>query len=94
MTDFDIRDALTAYLNDPQAIPTPDAAAELVDCENDPDSFTPPLVNGVLHGVTDAIADAPDAILHTRHLDTVQFLLQCVRFRLPFPFCPSTRISC
>lgn len=77
MSDFSISDALTAYLDDPQTILTPDADAALLDCENDPDAFSTSLINGVLHGIADAVGENPEAILQSAHLDSLQFLLKC-----------------
>ncbi|KAK4613714.1 Condensin complex subunit 1 [Fulvia fulva] len=80
MSDFDIGDALTAYLDDPHAIPTPEADAALVDCENDPDAFTPGVINSVLNGVADAVGENPEAILQASNLDSLQFLLKQTSF--------------
>ncbi|KAF2174150.1 hypothetical protein M409DRAFT_62281 [Zasmidium cellare ATCC 36951] len=77
MADFNISDALTHYLDDPQAIPTPEADSALVDCENNPDAFTPGLINSVLNGIVDAIANNPEAILQPSNFDSLQFLLKC-----------------
>lgn len=77
MSDFSISEALTAYLDDPQTILTPDADAALLDCENDPDAFSPGLINGVLHGIAEAVGENPEAILQFTHLDSLQFLLKC-----------------
>src|SRR6202012_1452088 len=60
--DFDINDSLKNYLADPLKIKTPEAPAELVDCENDPDAFTPALINSTLNPVVDSVADNPEAI--------------------------------
>jgi condensin complex subunit 1 len=75
--DFDINDSLKNYLADPLKIQTPEAPAELVDCENDPDSFTPALVNSILNPVVDSVADNPEAITRRCNFDTLQFLLKC-----------------
>lgn len=85
MSDFNISDALTAYLDDPQTILTPDADAALLDCENDADSFSTALINGVLHGIAEAVGENPDAILHPSHLDSLQFLLKCAPTPTPTP---------
>lgn len=77
MSEFSISDALTAYLDDPHAIPTPEAAPELVDCENDPDAFSPGLISSVLNDVSNAVGENPEAILQPSHLDSLQFLLKC-----------------
>jgi condensin complex subunit 1 len=75
--DFDINDALKHYLSDPLSILTPEAPSDLVDCENDPDAFTPALVNSVLNPVVDAVAENPEAITRRVNFDTLQFLLKC-----------------
>ncbi|EMC95637.1 hypothetical protein BAUCODRAFT_71473 [Baudoinia panamericana UAMH 10762] len=77
MADFDINEALKAYLDDPQAILTPEAGATLLDCENDPDDFTPGLINSVLNPIIESIAENPDAIAHASVFDSLQFLLKC-----------------
>lgn len=75
--DFDVNAALKAYLDDPQSIPTPDADTALLDCENDPDSFTPGLVSSVLNPIAEAVGENPEAILQSNLLDSLQFLLKC-----------------
>ncbi|KAF2198489.1 hypothetical protein GQ43DRAFT_474491 [Delitschia confertaspora ATCC 74209] len=75
--DFDINDSLKHYLSDPSHIPTPEAPAELVECEHDPESLTAPLINSVLNPVVDAVAESPDAITRSSYFDTLQFLLKC-----------------
>lgn len=77
MAGFVISDALTAYLDDPHAIPTPEAVSDLVDCENDPDAFSPALINSVLNEISAAVGEHPEAILQPAHLDSLQFLLKC-----------------
>ncbi|USW56238.1 Putative armadillo-like helical, condensin complex subunit 1 [Septoria linicola] len=77
MAGFVVGEALTAYLDDPHAMPTPEAAAELVECENDPDAFSPGLINGVLDEISAAVGENPEAILQAGHLDSLQFLLKC-----------------
>ncbi|PPJ59415.1 hypothetical protein CBER1_02385 [Cercospora berteroae] len=77
MADFVVSEALTAYLDDAHAIPTPEAAPELVECENDPDAFSPGLINGVLNDISAAVGENPEAILQKSHLDSLQFLLKC-----------------
>ena len=57
--DFDINESLKLYLSDPTTVPTPEASSSLTDCENDPDSLSPSLVEGVLEPVIDAVADNP-----------------------------------
>lgn len=75
--NFDINNALKEYLSDPAAIATPEASAELVDCENDPESLTAALINSALNPVVDSIAENPDAITRSYNFDTLQFLLKC-----------------
>ena len=74
--EFDINDALKNYLSDPSAIATPEAPADLQDCENDPDSLTAPTVNAALNPVVHAVADSPDAITRSEVFDTLQCLLK------------------
>ncbi|KAK0886690.1 condensin complex non-SMC subunit Cnd1, partial [Friedmanniomyces endolithicus] len=62
MADFEINTALKAYLDDPQSILTPEADPALLDCENDPDAFTPGLINSVLNPIADAIGENPESI--------------------------------
>ncbi|KAF2765279.1 chromosome condensation complex Condensin, subunit D2 [Teratosphaeria nubilosa] len=76
MTDFDINAALKAYLDDPQSILTPEADAALTDCENDPDAFSPGLINSVLNPIADAIGENPEAVAQPQILDSLQFLLK------------------
>ena len=75
--DFEINDALKCYLSDPTTIPTPEADGALVDCENDPDSFTNSLVNGVLNPIVDAVTENPEALQRSSIFDSLQFLLKC-----------------
>ena len=82
--DFDINESLKLYLSDPATVPTPEASSSLTDCENDPDSLSPSLVESVLEPVIDAVADNPENILRSDVFDTIQFLLKCV---------PTTTIS-
>lgn len=77
LVSFDINESLKQYLSDPSAIETPEADASLVDCENDPDSFSPQLVNSVLNPIIDAVAESPDAICSSASFDSLQFLLKC-----------------
>ena len=74
---FDINEALKLYLSDPVSIQTPDACSELVDCENDPDSMTPQVINGALNPIVDSVAGNPDALTRSTSFDTLQFLLKC-----------------
>lgn len=73
---FDLNEALKLYLNDPASIQTPDADSELVDCENDPDSLTSPVINGALNPIVDSVAGNPDALARSASFDTLQFLLK------------------
>ncbi|KAF2753741.1 condensin complex subunit 1 [Pseudovirgaria hyperparasitica] len=74
--DFNISDVLRQYQTDPASVNTPEAPSELIDCENDPDSLTPAIVNGALNPVIDAIAENPEAITRAANFDTLQFLLK------------------
>ncbi|KIW05550.1 uncharacterized protein PV09_03428 [Verruconis gallopava] len=74
--EFDINDALKQYLSDPTTIATPEAPSDLADCENDPESLTPALINSALNPVVDAVAENPDAITRRLNFDTLQFLLK------------------
>lgn len=75
--EFDINAALKTYLDDAGSIPTPEADPVLLDCESDPDSFTPGLINSVLNPIVDAVAENPEAISNNSSLDSLQFLLKC-----------------
>ncbi|KAL8701918.1 MAG: hypothetical protein Q9224_000272 [Gallowayella concinna] len=77
-TEFDINNALKHYLSDPATVPTPEADGTLVDCENDPDSLTAGVINGVLNPVVDSIAENPDALARSSSFDSLQFLLKSV----------------
>ena len=81
--DFDINDALKHYLSDPATVPTSEADGSLQDCENDPESLTGGLVNGVLNPIVDAIADNPENLSKCSIFDSIQFLLKCVPIFLP-----------
>ncbi|KAA8566220.1 hypothetical protein EYC84_008820 [Monilinia fructicola] len=74
--DFDINDALKHYMSDPATVATPEADSNLVDCENDPESLTNALVNGVLNPIVDSVAENPDAITRSSSFDSLQFLLK------------------
>jgi len=93
---FDIKDALKYYLSDPATIATPEADGSLVDCENDPESLTIGLVNGVLNPIVDAIAENPDALSRSSTFDSLQFLLKCAPIFLPsqkiFPSDPDSEL--
>ena len=80
---FDINDALKHYLDDPATIATLEADGTLQDCENDPESLSGPLVNGVLNPIVDAIAEHPEALLRSSVFDSLQFLLKCAPNFLP-----------
>jgi condensin complex subunit 1 len=75
--NFDINDALKHYMSDPATVATPEADSILVDCENDPESLTNPLINSVLNPIVDAVAENPDAITRSSYFDSLQFLLKC-----------------
>lgn len=75
--EFDINDALKHYLSDPATVSTPEADGSLVDCENDPESLTNGLINGVLNPIVDCIAENPDALIRSTTFDSLQFLLKC-----------------
>ena len=75
--DFDINDVLKYYLSDPASVATPEADGALLDCENDPESLTSSLVNGVLNPIVDMIADNPDALTRSSVFDSLKFLLKC-----------------
>ncbi|KAK4540330.1 hypothetical protein LTR36_009287 [Oleoguttula mirabilis] len=77
MAEFDINAALKAYLDDPQSIPTPEADPALLDCEADPDAFSPGLVNSILNPIADAVGESPEAITQASNLESLQFLLKC-----------------
>lgn len=76
--DFDVNESLKLYLSDPASIPTNEVDTVLADCEQDPESFTLPLINSVLNRIVDAVAESPDAILQSTHFDSLQFLLKYV----------------
>lgn len=77
MAEFDLNVALKAYLDDPQTILTAEADPALVDCEGDPDAYTPGLINSVLNDIANAIGESPEAISQTSAQDSIQFLLKC-----------------
>ncbi|OQV08061.1 hypothetical protein CLAIMM_12387 [Cladophialophora immunda] len=74
--DFDINESLKLYLSDVTTITTPEASPELIDCENDPDSLTPALVDSVLDSVIDVITENPEGLFRSSTFDTLQFLLK------------------
>lgn len=75
--EFDINDALKHYLNDPLSIVTPEADSELVECENESDSLTVPVINGVLNPIVDDVANNPESLTRASSFDSLQFLLKC-----------------
>jgi condensin complex subunit 1 len=75
-SNFDINDALKHYMSDPSQIPTPEVDAALLDCENDPETLTNPVINPVLNSIVDAVADSPDALMRPENMDSLQFLLK------------------
>lgn len=91
---FDINESLKLYLSDPTSIPTPDADAELVDCENDPDSLTPQIINSALNPIVDSVAGNPDSLTRSSSFDTLQFLLKCApASTIPRPSRPDVPIA-
>lgn len=90
--DFDVNESLKQYLSDPASIPTPEADAALVDCETEPDSFTPALINSVLDPIVDAIAESPEALAQSSTFHSIQFLLKCAPTS-PLPSPESERSS-
>ena len=75
--DFNISNALKYYLNDPATISTPEADGALQECENDPESLTASLINGVLNPIVDDIANNAEALISSSTFDSLQFLLKC-----------------
>jgi condensin complex subunit 1 len=75
---FDLGETLTAYLDDPLSILTPEAHPGLLDCENDTEAFTSGAIHGALDGIIDAIAESPEAVLQPSNLQTLEFLLKYV----------------
>ena len=81
--DFSINNALKIYLSDPATIPTPEADAVLQDSENDPESFTPALINSALNPIVEAIAENVDAVQKSAIFDSIQLLLKCASISYP-----------
>ena len=81
--DFDINESLKLYLSDPASIPTSEANPSLADCENDPDSLTPALIESALEPIHEALAENPENILKAEVYDTIQFLLKCAPIAAP-----------
>ena len=75
--DFDINNALKYYLSDGASVATPEADGALLDCENDPQSLTNSVVNGVLNPIVDSIAENPETLTRSSTFDSLQFLLKC-----------------
>ena len=80
--NFDVNESLKYYLSDPTTIPTPEADSDLVDCENEPESLTSALINGVLNPIVDSVAESPEAITRCASFDSLQFLLKCAPISL------------
>ncbi|PHH92504.1 hypothetical protein CDD83_7141 [Cordyceps sp. RAO-2017] len=78
--DFDINNALKHYMSDPSSIPTSEADGALLECENEPETLTNPVINPVLNQIIDAVADNPDAIMRAANMDSLQFLLKYASF--------------
>ncbi|KAK2747305.1 Condensin complex subunit [Myotisia sp. PD_48] len=74
--DFDLNEALKYYLSDPTSVPTDEADAELLDCETDPESLTPALIEAVLNPIVDAIAEDSSNLSKISYFDSLQFLLK------------------
>ena len=88
--DFDLNESLKLYLSDPSSIPTTEADSALQDCENDPDSFSPGLVNSVLNPIIGALAENTEALARSAIFDSLQFLLKCAPISLdPYQRFPS-----
>ena len=102
--DFDINDSLKQYLSDPSSVQTPEADSALFDCESDPESLTPQLINSILNPIVDAVAENPEAIARSSYFDSLQVLLKCAPTSTPetfetpnpdsdlFTFCRSTSL--
>ncbi|KAI9837859.1 MAG: hypothetical protein M1819_006793 [Sarea resinae] len=75
--DFDLNESLKHYLSDPAAVPTSEADSALLDCEDNPESLTNALINGVLNPIVDGVAENPEAITRASSFDSLQFLLKC-----------------
>lgn len=74
--EFDINEALKLYLSDPTTIATPEADNVLQECESDPESLTPALINSVLNPIIEAIAASPESILQQSSFDSIRLLLK------------------
>jgi condensin complex subunit 1 len=82
---FDINDSLKYYLSDPVSIPTPDAHPELLDCETDPESLSPALIDNVLNPIVDAVAESPEGLTKASVFDSLQLLLKCAQLSSRIP---------
>lgn len=80
--DFNLNESLKYFLSDPATVPTPEAHGDLVECENDPDSLTNSLINGVLNPIVDSIAGNPDGLTRSEYFDSLQLLLKCAPISL------------
>lgn len=77
LADFDLNEALKSYQNDPQSIYTPEANADILDCEHDPESLNSvALINSVLNPIVDGVTENPESIARPSNLDSLQFLLK------------------
>ncbi|OJJ43347.1 hypothetical protein ASPZODRAFT_123501 [Penicilliopsis zonata CBS 506.65] len=77
---FDLNESLKYYLSDPTSVPTPDADAELLDCEADPEQISASLIDNVLNPIVDGIAESPEAITRASSFDSLQLLLKYSTF--------------
>ena len=73
---FDLNAALNHYLNNPADVPCPDADAELLEAEENPEALTNAQINQILDPIIDSLAENPDAIGRCSVLDTLQCLLK------------------
>ncbi|KAK2877834.1 hypothetical protein FQN49_001152 [Arthroderma sp. PD_2] len=74
--DFDLNEALKYYLSDPASVPTPEADSQLLDCELDPESLSPPLIEEILNPIVDAVAEDPASLARSSVFDSLQVLLK------------------
>jgi condensin complex subunit 1 len=86
--EFDINESLKYYLSDPASVPTPDADPELFDCENEPESLSTALIDGVINPIVDGIAENPEALMRPSFFDSLQLLL---KYEQLFPTTPLHR---
>lgn len=80
--EFDINESLKLYLSEPASILTPDANPELIDCEHDPDNFTPGVIDAALEPIVEILSENPENIFRSHVFDTIQFLLKCAPISL------------